>query len=244
MTQNIPLGVFAAAGLGGGAAVPAYVQNLVQTNGTKFYTGNTGFSSGYPSRPFLEASAWISLDNTSHEQMLFAWGLDTFLRVNTSGYLDLKIEDDANATVWDFTANTRQLSLDTLYHVYMSFDLANGVGVLLLDGASVTGTGSPSSSSQDIQMNKVFDIFDQIFGGSPKFEGQIGDLWVDNPASLSGYAAFHEGGSPVDLAALAASTLPGIYMGGTMEASDWNANTNLGSITLTGAGTGTFTDVT
>jgi hypothetical protein len=245
MSRNIPIGVIAAQRLaaGGGGGPSSYTQNWVDTDGVQYFSFTGG---GEKENPFAEFSVWFSLDNLSQEAMFFNFGLDTYVRITTSGAVDVRVEGTLNFIAWDFTSAAGVISAGTRYHLYMGYDLANATATLLLDGSDLiaggTNNNGPSATAQDVEMNKVGEVGDQLFGGSPKFSGELADLWVDNPSALNGYSAFADGsGNPKNLSGL---TTPLIHMGGAMVASDWNVGDNNGTITMTVEGSGSYSDAT
>lgn len=225
--------------VGAGAGTP-YSQNQVES-ATGYLEGNTG--TGYDQTPYLEFSCWINPVNFTGGKGFFGFGLDTRIHLTASGQFEFRIENLGNTRILEMTT-TGTLATGSWQHVYFAYNYRAGTWELKVDGSDISGTpttGPLSSGSANIQFNKTFAVLAK-FGGSGILNGGIADFWLDNPPALQGYAAFHDGGAPKDLSALAASVNPAVYLGGSMVASDWNSATNLGNQSLTLAA-GSFTDV-
>lgn len=146
--------------------------------------------------------------------------------------------------LWDYTGPAGEISAGKWYHLYVSYVSSTGTPSIYLNGVDVydpTGNNDgPTSNAQDIEANKLFDIFNQLFEATPKFEGKVGDLWVDALTTPHGLSSFIDtDGSPVNLSSLAQ---PIFHLGGSMVAADWNTGTQNGEASLTVQGAGAFTD--
>jgi len=239
-SRNIPLGIIASQNLsanvaGGGS----YVQNRVATTGAAISTN----SGSEEDRPFLEFSVWIN-PTAQKTTGMFMYGLDTYVLLGETGRIYVRVEQQSTLTpVLQLATPDDSYVTDALQHIYFSYDLAAGAYVLLVDGVDPGGTPSigPTSSAANIEANKIMDLLTRFNNTTTRmYEGEVADFWLDAPASLHGYSAFVDGsGDPKDISGLAA---PHVFLGGTYVASNWNAEDNQGTLSLT-LDTGTFTDV-
>ena len=220
--------------LSGSEGGGAYSQNL--------YTGYIHLEGGadLDASSKIEFSCWVNMTHPgSEQQWLWSDGNDTQIMLETDGTLRVKFE--ATGSILYHYRTHLAVQDGVLSHIYVSYDGATGTPEIIIDGVTddlTTGLVFTAASAGTIHAGAI-DLL-ALNGAFRDFEGQFGDLWVNNPATFDGHAAFWNGGTPPDLSGL---TQPVIWLGGSQVAADIAAGGNNGTATLTPRAGAALTDV-
>jgi hypothetical protein len=224
----------------------SYNQTRVTFDGSNdyiTYTPDTSFANAAG----LTLSVWIDVSGADSDNLtIINHAARIVISRNTSGKLSWIVVNTSATALWTGTTDATHAEAEGLIHFALAFDGSAGTGQVYVNGVSVAHTDTVAPAAGTVHWNRA--VASGLFGsstGSAKFNGEVGDLWLDNSyLDLSAnIGKFISSGVPVDLGANGETPTglsPLIFMGGTMAAADWNDGTNLGSVqsvtfTMTGA---------
>jgi hypothetical protein len=201
----------------------------VTFDGTNDYLSYTGNSSLADATGFF-CTLRADIDNANGTQVRFWTHVSRILvERTTANKLRWQIMNTSAVVIWEATSADDWLAADGLVHHAISFNGATGVGQYYRNGVAAGFTNVTGPTTGTVQWNRAVAC---VMPGGPtlKLNGRLGDVWADNSfIDLSTEISnFYAGGQPVDLTGYGS---PLIWFGGSHDAADWNAGTNLGSAT-------------